>query len=78
MANRWGKMEAVRDYVFLGSKVTADGDCSHEIKSYLAEYSWVEQPKAFEGSLFKKMGRQSSPSDTHMKSGMLTQRMGCI
>ena len=35
MANRWGKMEAVRDYVFLGSKVTADGDCSHEIKRHL-------------------------------------------
>ena len=25
-------METVRDFVFLGSKVTADGDCSHEIK----------------------------------------------
>ena len=26
-------METVRDFIFLGSKVTADGDCSHEIKS---------------------------------------------
>ena len=25
-------MEAVTDFVFLGSKITADGDCSHEIK----------------------------------------------
>ena len=25
-------MEIVRDFIFLGSKVTADGDCSHEIK----------------------------------------------
>ena len=25
-------MEAVRDFIFLGSKITADGDCSHEIK----------------------------------------------
>ena len=25
-------METVRDFIFLGSKVTADGDCSHEIK----------------------------------------------
>ena len=32
MANRWGKMETVRDFVFLVSKITADGDCSHEIK----------------------------------------------
>jgi len=28
-------METVRDFIFLGSKITADGDCSHEIKSYL-------------------------------------------
>ena len=33
MANRWGKtMETVRDFIFLGSKITADGHCSHEIK----------------------------------------------
>ena len=25
------KVEAVKDYIFLGSKITADGDCSHEI-----------------------------------------------
>ena len=28
-------METVRDFIFLGSTVTADGDCSHEIKRYL-------------------------------------------
>ena len=28
-------METVRDFIFLGSKLTADGDCSHEIKSCL-------------------------------------------
>ena len=32
MANRWEKMESVADFIFLGSKITADGDCSHEIK----------------------------------------------
>ena len=26
------KVEAVTDFIFLGSKVTADGDCSHEIE----------------------------------------------
>ena len=31
----WGKVEIVIDFIFLGSKVTADGDCSHEIKRYL-------------------------------------------
>ena len=25
-------MERVRDFIFLGSKITADGDCSHEIE----------------------------------------------
>ena len=29
------KMETVRDFIFLGSKITADGDCSHEIKRCL-------------------------------------------
>ena len=28
-------METVRDFVFLGSKITADGDCGHEIKRWL-------------------------------------------
>ena len=30
-----GTMETVRDFIFLGSKITADGDCSHEIKRCL-------------------------------------------
>ena len=28
-------METVRDFIFLGSEITADGDCSHEIKRRL-------------------------------------------
>ena len=28
-------MEIVADFIFLGSKITADGDCSHEIKRHL-------------------------------------------
>ena len=32
MANRWGKVETVTDFIFLGSKITEDEDCSHEIK----------------------------------------------
>ena len=28
-------METVRDFIFWGSKITADGDCSHEIKKHL-------------------------------------------
>ena len=30
-----GKVKAVADFIFLGSKTTADSDCSHEIKRYL-------------------------------------------
>ena len=30
-----GKVEAVTDFLFLGSKITADGDCSHEIRRQL-------------------------------------------
>ena len=28
-------METVRDFIFLGSKITADGECSHEIKRHM-------------------------------------------
>ena len=36
MANRWGNTgETVKDFIFLGSNITADGDCSHEIKRCL-------------------------------------------
>ena len=35
MANKWGKVETVTDFIFLGSKITVDGDCSLEIKRCL-------------------------------------------
>ena len=31
----WEKMETLRDFIFLGSKITVDGDCRHEIKRHL-------------------------------------------
>ena len=34
-ANRWETMETVTDFIFLGSKITVDGDCCHEIKRCL-------------------------------------------
>ena len=39
MGNRWEKVEAVRDFILGGSKITADGDCSHTIKTLVA---WKE------------------------------------
>ena len=35
MANRWGKVEIVTDFIFLSSKISADGDCTQEIKRHL-------------------------------------------
>ena len=32
--NRWEKLEIVANFIFLGSKITADGNCSHEIKRH--------------------------------------------
>ena len=38
-------METVTDFIFLGSKVTADGDCSHEIKRHLLLKKSYDQPR---------------------------------
>ena len=35
VTERWETMETVTDFIFLGSKITADGDCSHEVKRCL-------------------------------------------
>ena len=35
MGNRWETVETVSDFILGGSKITADGDCSHEIKRHL-------------------------------------------
>ena len=36
-----GKLEIVKDLIFLGSKITADGDCSHEIKRCFAPWKKI-------------------------------------
>ena len=35
MGNRWGKVETVTDFIFLGSKITSDGDWSHTMERHL-------------------------------------------
>ena len=42
-------METVRDFIFLGSKITADGDCSHEIKRrlLLGKKKNYDQPRQY-------------------------------
>ena len=38
-------METVADFIFLGSKVTADGECSHEIKTLAPWKKSYDQPR---------------------------------
>ena len=38
-------METVSDFIFLGSKITADGDCSHEIKMLTLCKESYDQPR---------------------------------
>ena len=35
MASRWGNTETVTEFILGGSKITANGDCSHKIKRHL-------------------------------------------
>ena len=54
MANRWGNNGNSDDFIFLDSKITADGDCSHEIKrQLLLGRKAVDQPRQHA----KKQGR---------------------
>ena len=36
-------VETVSDFIFLGSKITAGGDCRHEIKRYLTPWSYDQK-----------------------------------
>ena len=38
-------METVTDFIFLGSQITADGDCSHEIKTFAPWKKSYDQPR---------------------------------
>ena len=40
-----GKVKTVIDFIFLGSKITADGDCTHEIKTLTPREKSYEQPR---------------------------------
>ena len=45
MGNRWGLVATVADFIILGSKITADGDCSHEIKTLTSWKESYDQPR---------------------------------
>ena len=40
-------METVREFIFLGSKITADGDCNHEIKTLAPWKESYDQPRQY-------------------------------
>ena len=42
-------METVPDFIFLGSKITADGDCSHEIKTLAPWKENYDKPRQYMG-----------------------------
>ena len=72
-------METVTDFIFLGSKITADGDCSHEIKRYL-----LLQRKAMtnQDSILKsilKSRKITLPTKVHLVKAMffLVVMYGC-
>ena len=45
MANKGGKAKTVTDLIFLGSKITADGDCSREIKTLAPWKESYDKPR---------------------------------
>ena len=45
MANRWGNNGNMTDFIFLGSKITADGDCSMKLRHLLLGRKSYEEPR---------------------------------
>ena len=59
-------METVTDFIFLGSKLTADGDCSHEIKKHLLlEKKTYDKPRV-KSMIFKAMVKAFTVSEKAM------------
>ena len=57
-----GTVETVPDFIFLGSKITADGDCSHEIKTVTPWKESYDQPRQHikkQGHYFANKGPSS-------------------
>ena len=63
------KMETVIDFIFLGSKITADGDCSHEIKRHLL----LERKAMTNLDSILKSRDISLPTNVHLVKAMIFQ-----
>ena len=57
-------METMIDFIFLGFKITADGDCSHEIKTLAPWKKSYDQPR-------QHLKRQSLPTKVHLVKAMV-------
>ena len=65
MANRWETVETVANFIFLGSKITADGDSSHEIKRRVSLDGKEIQPVHPEGDQsWVFIGRTDAKAET--------------
>ena len=67
MANRWETVEIVTNFIFLGFKITTDGDCSHEIKRCLL---LGREIMTYLDSIFKSRDI-TLPTNVHLVKGMV-------
>ena len=66
-------MEIVTDFIFLGSKITADGDCSHEIKRHLL----LERKAVTNLDSILKSGEITLPTNVHLVKAMVFSVYRC-
>ena len=67
-------METVTDFIFLGSKITADGDCSHEIKRCFAPWKKsYDQPRQH-----VKKQRHYFATKVHLVKAMVFPYIPCM
>ena len=58
-------METVKDFIFLGSKITADGNCSHEIKTLAPWKKSYNQPRQHIKKQARYFANKSPPSQSY-------------
>ena len=78
MAYRWEKVEAVTDFIFFGSKIAGDGDCSHETKRRLL---FGRKPMTNLDSVLKSRGPYSQSygfSSSHVRMPELDHKEGWV
>ena len=66
-------METVTDFIFLGSKITADGDCSHEVKRCLLEKNYNQTRQHIK----KKRHYFANKGPSSQSCGFSSSHVGC-